>query len=70
MEMTDNSGVNKLRTMARITSELRLERGFLMTESCKNTEAFPHVIRRAKALKKILDETLFLRKRVSSRTRA
>ena len=36
--------------------ELCVERGFLMTESYKETEGEPSVIRRAKALKKILSE--------------
>jgi pyruvate formate-lyase/glycerol dehydratase family glycyl radical enzyme len=36
--------------------ELCVERGFLMTESYKETEGEPSIIRRAKALKKILSE--------------
>ena len=36
--------------------EVCLERAWLMTESCKETEGQPELIRRAKALKKILNE--------------
>ena len=55
-ESTNNTRINKRREMTRIIPELCLERGYLITESYKETEAFPHVIRRAKALEKVLDE--------------
>lgn len=53
---TYNPRVQKLREKAQTTPEICLERAFLITESYKDTEAFPHVIRRAKALKNILDK--------------
>lgn len=55
MEMTNNSRVYRLREMARVTPELCLERAILMTESYRETESDSNVIRRAKALKNILN---------------
>ncbi len=51
-----NERVNRLREKVLRTPELCLERGYLITESYKETESQPHVIRRAKALHKILSE--------------
>jgi choline trimethylamine-lyase len=48
--------VEKLRNQVLQVPELCLERGRLMTESYMETEGEPDVIRRAKALKKILNE--------------
>ena len=48
--------VEKLRKHVLRIPEICLERGYLMTESYKETEGEPAVIRRAKALKKILGE--------------
>lgn len=43
-----------LREMMIDTPEICIERGWYMTESYKETEGYPHPIRRAKALEKIL----------------
>jgi len=40
--------------------EVCIERGYLFTESFRETEAFPQVIRRAKALEKVLNEMTIL----------
>ena len=48
--------INRLRADVLGPPELCIERGFLMTESYKETEGEPFIIRRAKALKKILSE--------------
>jgi pyruvate formate-lyase/glycerol dehydratase family glycyl radical enzyme len=53
---TYNPRVQKLREKALTIPEICLERAYLITESYKETEAFPHVIRRAKALKNVLDK--------------
>jgi pyruvate formate-lyase/glycerol dehydratase family glycyl radical enzyme len=49
-----NGRVSKLREMTYVTPELCLERAYWMTESYKETESEPPLIRRAKALEKIL----------------
>jgi pyruvate formate-lyase/glycerol dehydratase family glycyl radical enzyme len=51
-----NSRVSKLRKEMLCIPELCIERGYLITESYKETESDPPVIRRAKALAKILAE--------------
>ena len=51
-----NARVMKLKKGVLCTPQLCLERGFLMTESYKETEGEPALIRRAKALEKILQE--------------
>jgi len=51
-----NGRVRRLRERVLTLPELCLERGYLMTESYRETESEPPVIRRAKALKKILNE--------------
>jgi len=52
-----NGRVSKLKEkVLHVTPEVCLERGYWMTESYKETEGEPPVIRRAKALKKILEE--------------
>src|SRR4030042_6040856 len=48
--------IEKLREAVRVDPELCVERAYLMTLSYEQTEAFPHVIRRAKALEKVLNE--------------
>lgn len=54
--MRNNERVKKLRDKMLTVPEIDVERGYLMTESYKETEGQPNVIRRAKALQKILDE--------------
>jgi pyruvate formate-lyase/glycerol dehydratase family glycyl radical enzyme len=49
-----NGRVNKLREGMLRTPELCIERGYLITESYRETESEPPLIRRAKALAKIL----------------
>ena len=51
-----NERVSKLRGKMLILPEICIERGYLMTESYKETEAEPPVIRRAKGLEKVLEE--------------
>jgi pyruvate formate-lyase/glycerol dehydratase family glycyl radical enzyme len=51
-----NGRVSKLREEMLCTPELCNERGYLITESYKETESEPPIIRRAKALAKILAE--------------
>lgn len=48
--------IEKLRKQVLRVPEICLERGYLMTQSYKETEGEPEVIRRAKALEKILGE--------------
>jgi formate C-acetyltransferase len=48
--------IEKLRQQVLRTPEVCLERGLLMTKSYKETEGEPEVVRRAKALQKILGE--------------
>jgi pyruvate formate-lyase/glycerol dehydratase family glycyl radical enzyme len=56
-EMEINDRVKKLREkVANATPEICLERAWLMTQSYQETEGQPEVIRRAKALNKILSE--------------
>ena len=50
-----NERVSKLREKILIQPSLCIERGYWMTESYKETEGEPEVIRRAKALAKILE---------------
>jgi len=52
----DKERLGRLREGALGTPELCIERAYLMTESYKETENEPHLIRRAKALEKILKE--------------
>ncbi|WP_371379481.1 pyruvate formate lyase family protein [Sporomusa aerivorans] len=52
--MAINSRVKKLRDKMLTIPEICTERGHYMTESYKETENYPDVIRRAKALEKIL----------------
>ncbi|MCL6477317.1 MAG: formate C-acetyltransferase/glycerol dehydratase family glycyl radical enzyme [Peptococcaceae bacterium] len=59
--MKAGSRVSMLRERMLTTPEICIERGYLMTESYKETEGYPEVIRRAKALEKILKEmTIFI----------
>ena len=51
-----NARVSKLREKVLTTPEICIERGYLLTESYKETESEPVIIRRAKALEKILKE--------------
>jgi choline trimethylamine-lyase len=51
-----NERVSNLRERMLLKPEVCIERGYLMTESYKETEGEPTVIRRAKALAKILRE--------------
>lgn len=58
MELISNIGgerINNLRNSMLIKPELCVERGYHMTEAYKETENEPQVIRRAKAVKKILE---------------
>ncbi|HUW63610.1 MAG TPA: pyruvate formate lyase family protein, partial [Spirochaetia bacterium] len=48
--------VKKLRERMLTTPEICIERGYLLTESYKETENYPAIIRKAKALAKILKE--------------
>jgi pyruvate-formate lyase len=48
--------VQKLRERMLTAPEICIERGYLITESYKETESNPAVIRRAKALEKVLKE--------------
>ncbi len=52
----DNDRVNKLRQRVLCPPEVCIERGYLITESYRQTESEPPVIRRAKALEKVLKE--------------
>ena len=52
MELTKRASV--LREQMLTVPEVCIERGWYMTQSYKETEGYPHVIRRAKALEKIL----------------
>ncbi len=51
-----NGRVSKLRKKMLALPEVCIERGYLMTESYKETESEPAIIRRAKALGKVLKE--------------
>jgi pyruvate formate-lyase/glycerol dehydratase family glycyl radical enzyme len=51
-----NERVSKLREKMLRLPEICIERGYLMTESYKETESEPPLIRRAKALSKVLEE--------------
>ncbi len=51
-----NARVNKLREKVLAPPEICVERAQLMTESYKETESEPSILRRAKALQKILNE--------------
>jgi len=51
-----NGRVSKLREKMLRLPEICIERGYLMTESYKETESEPPLIRRAKALSKVLKE--------------
>ncbi|MGI5971651.1 MAG: glycyl radical protein [Oscillospiraceae bacterium] len=52
MELTKRAKALRARMLT--TPEVCVERGLYMTESYKETEGYPHVIRRARALEKIL----------------
>ncbi len=52
----DTQKIECLREIVHTTPALCVERGYLMTQSYKETEGSPEVIRRAEALKKILSE--------------
>jgi len=54
--VTNEKRVDRLRREARRIPELCIERAVLFTESYKETEGQPEIIRRAKALKKLLSE--------------
>jgi len=54
--MSSNERVKKLRDEMLTTPEICVERGYLMTESYRETEGQPYAIRRARALEKILNE--------------
>ena len=51
-----NRRVNNLREKMLRMPEICIERGYLLTESYKETESKPPIIRRAKALEKVLNE--------------
>ncbi len=77
LETTDKQRTSALRRKMLTTPEICTERGYLLTESYKTTESEPPVIRRAKALYKILaeipigiDEDEFIVGRGSSKPRA
>jgi choline trimethylamine-lyase len=53
--MGEENRIAKLRAGMLYPPELSIERAFFMTESYKETEGLPHVIRRASALEKILN---------------
>ena len=53
--MKGNGRVSTLREQMLSTPEICLERGYIMTESYKETEGEPPIIRKAKSLKKILE---------------
>jgi len=54
--MDKNARISRLIEAVCVTPKLCLERGYLTTESYKETESEPPIIRRAKALEKILKE--------------
>ncbi|MBP2645149.1 MAG: pyruvate formate-lyase [Firmicutes bacterium] len=54
--MNANERIRKLREKMVTTPQICVERAYLMTESYKETEGQPPAIRRAKALKKILEK--------------
>ena len=54
--MSSNERIDRLREKMLTTPEICVERGYIMTESYKETEGKPYAIRRAKALEKILNE--------------
>jgi pyruvate-formate lyase len=56
VELEGNGRVSKLREGVLRTPEICTERGYLITESYKETEGEPSLMRRAKALQKILKE--------------
>ncbi len=56
VEIERKSRVNKLREKMLVMPSICIERGYWMTESYKETESEPIIIRRAKALEKILRE--------------
>jgi pyruvate formate-lyase/glycerol dehydratase family glycyl radical enzyme len=61
MEGGSNERVRKLRERMLVTPQICVERGYLLTESYKETESDPALIRRAKALDKILKNmTIFI----------
>jgi len=56
-QAASGSRVSKLRErLMQTIPQLCIERGYLFTQSYKETEAFPQIIRRAKALEKVLSE--------------
>jgi pyruvate-formate lyase len=55
-EIESNGRVSRLREKMLRLPEICIERGYLMTESYKETESEPPLIRRAKALSKVLKE--------------
>ncbi len=55
VRLKGNNRINKLREKMLCTPELCVERGYLLTESYKETESEPAIIRRAKALAKVLN---------------
>jgi choline trimethylamine-lyase len=52
----ERNRVQRLRDAMLCTPELCIERGYWMTESYKQTESHPSIIRRAKALAKVLEK--------------
>jgi len=56
MEKAGMARIKKLREHMLTTPQICVERGYLMTESYKETEGAPEVIRRAKAVEKILQK--------------
>lgn len=54
--MSGQDRVSRLREKMLTPPEICIERGYIMTESYEETEGQPAVMRRAKALKKILEE--------------
>jgi pyruvate formate-lyase/glycerol dehydratase family glycyl radical enzyme len=61
MERGGSERITKLRKSMLVTPQICIERGYLLTESYKETESDPVLIRRAKALDKILKNmTVFI----------
>ena len=56
VSLIGNERVKKLKEKMNTPPAICIERGYLMTESYKETEGEPTIIRRAKSLKKILEE--------------
>ncbi len=55
MVVQSDRRIDKLREIVRKTPEMCIDRALLVTESCKETESDPFPIKRAKAVRKILN---------------